>query len=201
MAIVDNASLQAACLSWIARDDISAQVQDCVTLAEAYFNRRLRVRQMEIASVFAPTDGSITIPTDYLAWRRLTWLGEPERDLEFVGPSALTRLYPTSAAGIPQKFTIEGGFLNFRPVDGANLEFLYYAKIPPLTAATDSNWLLQEYPDAYLAGTLAWMNTLVQDQEQFNIWLSACDQILERSLNVSEKTKAPSAITTIGPTP
>ena len=65
----------------------------------------------------------------------------------------------------------------------------------------DTNWLLLEYPDLYLAGTLAWVNTLVQNNEQFQVWLSAADQILERAMLLSEKTKGPAAIRNAGPTP
>jgi hypothetical protein len=201
MPITKNSELQTAVLKWLARDDITADIQDCVTLAEAYFNRRLRVRQQEHVIEITPTDGSITVPDDYLAWRRLTWLGEPEIDLEFVTPSILTRYYPTMAAGQPRMFTIEGSFLNFRPVDPGKLEFNYFAKVPALLLPDDTNWLLAAYPDLYLAGTLAWANTLVQNTEQFQQWIMACDQILERAMLLSEKTKGPSAIQSAGPTP
>jgi len=201
MPITDKQSLEAAAVNWMARTDIAPNVGDCIQLAEAYFNRRLRVRQQENVVTITPTDGSATIPGDYLAWRRLTFMGTPERDLEFVVPSALTRQYPTLGAGIPAKFTIESGFLNFRPVDPGTLEFNYFAKIPPLDQPTDTNWLLDAYPDLYLAGTLAWVNTLVQNTEQFQQWIAATDQIIERAMLLSEKTKGPAAIQIAGPTP
>lgn len=201
MAITKNSELQAAVLKWMARTDITADVQDCVTMAEAFFNRKLRTRQQEQVITITPTDGSATLPPDYLHWRRLTWLGAPERDLEFVVPSMFTRFYPDMAAGIPDKFTIEAGFINFRPVDAGKLEFNYFSKITPLVQPEDTNWLLLEYPDAYLAGTLAWVNTLVQNNEEFNKWLAAADQILASSNLLSEKGKAPSAIQHVGPAP
>jgi len=54
MPITDNQSLQAAVIKWMARDDITPDVQDCVQLAETYFNRRLRVRQMENVITLLP---------------------------------------------------------------------------------------------------------------------------------------------------
>jgi hypothetical protein len=202
MPITKNSELQATVLTWMARDDIAVNVQDCITLAEAYFNRRLRVRQQEsIVPGLTLTNGETNLPDDYLAWRRLTWEGDPENDLDFVAPGALFRLYPTAHEGTPQKFTIEGRLLRVRPIGEGSYTVNYFAKIPPLVGADDTNWLLIEYPDAYLAGTLAWVNTLVQNQEQFQIWITACDQILQRTLDLSEKTKAPSAIMVDGPTP
>jgi hypothetical protein len=199
--INDKQSLEAAALNWMARTDITPNIADCIQLAEAYFNRRLRVRQMENVVTITPTDGSLTLPADYLAWRRLTWLGVPNVDLEFVVPSVLTRLYPTEAAGNPSRFTIEAQFINVRPIDSIDCEFNYYSKIAPLNDPTDSNWLLDAYPDLYLAGTLAWVNTLVQNQEQFQLWLANADSIIERAMLLSEKGKAPSAIVNVSPTP
>jgi hypothetical protein len=200
MPFADKQGLETEVVTWMARDDIAPNVASCITLAEAYFNRRLRVRQQESVIELTPTGGSVTVPDNYLAWRRLTWLGNPEIDLEYVVPSILTRQYSTLAAGVPRKFTIEGEFMNIRPVDDAtNVEFNYYAKVPPLTQPADTNWLLDAYPDMYLAGTLAWVNTLVQNNEQFQIWLQACDTIIERAMLLSEKTKGPSAIQIAGP--
>jgi len=199
--ITDKQSLEAAALSWMARTDITPNISECIQLAEAYFNRRLRVRQMENVVTITPTDGSLTLPADYLAWRRLTWLGSPNRDLEFVVPSVLTRHYPTDPAGPPCEFTIEAQFINLRPIDITDCEFNYYSKISPLVDPDSSNWLLEAYPDLYLAGTLAWVNTLVQNTEQFQLWLSNADSIIERAMLLSEKGKGPSAIVNISPTP
>jgi len=150
---------------------------------------------MESVITFTCVDGYAGVPDDYLAWRRLTWLGSPYRDLEYVTPQVLTRQFPNVEAGIPLKFTIEGTFFHILPKDdGTDLEFNYYAKLQPLEVPEDSNWLLQEYPDVYLAGTLAWVNTLVQNTEQFQQWIAATDQIIERAMLLSEKTKGPAAI-------
>ena len=45
------------------------------------------------------------------------------------------------------------------------------------------------------------MNTLVQNTEQFQQWIAATDQIIERAMLLSEKTKGPAAIQVFGPTP
>jgi hypothetical protein len=203
MAISNRQELEAAVIEWMARSDIQPNIANCIALAEAYFNRRLRVRQMENVVEFTPVTGSVGLPLDYLAWRRLTWLGSPNRDLEYVVPSVLTRQFAANGAGVPAKFTIEGQYINLRPVDDAtNVEFNYYARIDPLSAdptqGSDTNWLLLTYPDMYLAGTLAWVNTLVQNQEQFQQWIAACDQIIERAMQLSEKTKGPAAIQIAG---
>src|SRR5262245_15894630 len=75
MAITTYAQLQTAIASWLARSDLTATIADFITLFEAAANRRLRVRQMETSTNLTPSSGAATLPTDYLAWRRLTWAG------------------------------------------------------------------------------------------------------------------------------
>ena len=48
---------------------------DFVTLAESTFNRTLFARQQETTTSLTPAGGSAALPTDYLLWRRVTWLG------------------------------------------------------------------------------------------------------------------------------
>ena len=57
MPITDKQSLEAAAVNWMARTDIAPNVGDCIQLAEAYFNRRLRVRQQENVVTLSPTNG------------------------------------------------------------------------------------------------------------------------------------------------
>ena len=60
-------------------------------------NRRLRVRQMETSTSLTPSSGSATLPSDYLAWRRVTWTGSTRVELEYVHPSYLQAAYPAHA--------------------------------------------------------------------------------------------------------
>src|SRR5450432_4034024 len=53
--------------------------------------------------------GNVPLPGDYLAWRRLTWMGNPLRELDYVHPSMLTSLFPNTPIDLPSEFTIEGG--------------------------------------------------------------------------------------------
>jgi endosialidase-like protein len=149
MAITTYAELKSAIASWLARDDLSAAIPDFVALFEAAANRRLRVRQMEISATLAPADGAAPLPADYLMWRRLTWTGSRRRELDYVHPSYLQAAFDGSA-GTPRVFTIEGSTLKIRPAEGTALELDYFQKIPPLSDAQTSNWLLAAHPDLYL---------------------------------------------------
>ena len=75
-------------------------------------------------------------------------------ELDYVHP---TYLPATQFNRRPPLFTIEGNAFKVRPVDdrAGAFELHYYQKIPSLVGSDgNSNWLLIEYPNAYLFGLM-----------------------------------------------
>jgi hypothetical protein len=177
MALTTYAELQTAVASWLARSDLTATIPDFITLAEAHFNRVLRVRPMEDTETLTPVSGSATLPTDFLAYRRVTWAGDTARELEYMHPSILSATYPDSAEGTPSNFTIEGSTLKVRPSSDEDVTLQYFQKIPALSGTV--NWLFSSHPDAYLFGALAEARGFVMDPEQMSMWMQRRDQALE----------------------
>src|SRR5579871_6292219 len=150
MSLTNYTDLQTGIANWLQRSDLAAVVPDFITLFEACANRRLRVRQQEATAELVPTNGVALLPADYLAWRRLTWTGNPRRELSYVEPSWLQGAYPDSPVDIPAVFTIEGARVITMPIDstGTALELVYFQAIPSL-AANNTNWLMTAHPDLY----------------------------------------------------
>lgn len=201
MSITTYAELQTSIQTWLDRSDLSSLVPDFITLFEAAANRRLRVRQMLTSATLTPSSGSATLPTDYLAWRRLTWSGDPSRQLEYVEPDYLYAAYPTTPSGTPAAFTIEGSTLKIRPTSTTNLDFLYYQKVPVLSVSNTTNWLLTAHPDAYLAGSLAEAFAHTQNAAAAGAWLARRDVAFDEIEKLSRKTQGQSQIRTVNPTP
>src|SRR5262245_53979280 len=130
MTMATYSDLQTAVGNWIARSDLAANIPDFIMLFESAANRRLRLRQQESTATLAPSSGVAALPSDYLAWRRVTWTGQVARELEYVHPSYLHALYPTLPAGIPRLFAIEGGSLTVAPRNDTSLTFDYFQRIP-----------------------------------------------------------------------
>jgi hypothetical protein len=201
MTIQTYSDLQSAIANWIARADLATNIPDFIALFESAANRRLRLRQQESAVTLAPSSGVATLPADYLAWRRLTWTGQFPRELEYVHPSYLHALYPTLPTGAPRLFTIEGGNLTVAPTDSTALTFDYFQKIPALSSTTTSNWLLATAPDLYLFGALAEAHGFVKDAESLALWKSRRDELFDEIERLDTKTRGPSGIRVVGPTP
>lgn len=202
MALATYDDLKNSIALWLGRvadAEITSAAADFIALAEAYINRNLRVRQMETVQTFTTTDGSTNVADDYLAWKRLTWMGDVQQSLEYVIPDLLHRMHPTADAGIPTIFTIEGSNIIVRATDDdTSYEFLYYAKVPALASDNTTNWLLTEYPDLYLSASLAEANAFIINPDHAAKWVEKRDTIIASIVELSEKTKGPSRVQPIG---
>ena len=58
MALNNYANLKTTIANFLARDDLTSEIDDFIDLTEADFNRRLRVRSMETV------DSSFTVDTE-----------------------------------------------------------------------------------------------------------------------------------------
>lgn len=141
-----------------------ARYDSFTKLFEASANSRLRVLPMEAVVLLTTTLGEVALPTDYITWRTVrptfatsspvTPIFRPPFDeIDYVHPAYL----PPVGRGFDRLFTIEGNTFKARPVDdrvGA-YEFHYYRKLPTLIGNDlNTNWLLTEYPNAYLFGLM-----------------------------------------------
>ena len=199
MAISTYAELQTAMATWLDRTLSSAT--DCIALFEAQVNRRLTVRPQTTTATITMSSGAGTLPTDYLAWKRVTWQGTPKRELEYVTPEYLSASNPTDASADPSRFTIEGETIKVGPISNTSLVMIYSQKVPALTVSATTNWLLTAHPDAYLFGSLTMAATLTSDAENGRAWNALTQGILGELWGLDFNQRGPMAMRTTGPTP
>lgn len=144
--------------------------------------------------------GVVALPADYLAWRSCIWLGNPIRDLEYVDADIMASRFPDIPIDWPSEFTIENNVLRVMPQDPTPLKFLYYQMIPSVIT-NGTNWLMTAHPDLYLFGTLAEVQGFTVDPEKLALWKMRRDELLEEVIQLSAKTRAPSNVRPLGPTP
>lgn len=143
-----------------------------VQLAEAKFNRLLRVAAMEAFAEAEEDDdtyaGDYELPGDFLEMRRVQ--APPYGELKFVTPGFADDMGWSGVSGVPVAYTIRGSTLTVFPTYGLDLEMDYYAKIPALGNDNASNWLLASHPDLYLFQALAEAYLFGGAPEKANIW-------------------------------
>ncbi|MBD9592687.1 hypothetical protein IB270_07570 [Ensifer sp. ENS05] len=146
-AISDYASLLVDAGEYSGRNDIAHLFPRFIGLAETKLNRFLRVAEMEVVDTVAVMSGAGTLPTDFLEAREVKNAnGLPIRAVSL---QQLTESY-AGRSGIPTGYAIVGSTINVRPKGDGDLTVTYYGKIPALTRANPTNWLLEKAPDAYL---------------------------------------------------
>ena len=67
----------------------------------------------------------------------------------------------------------------------------YLSGIPPLGTAAPTNWLLTEYPSAYLWGTLSYAAPYIGDDPRLQLWLGAREAAIERIRLADRRAKFP----------
>jgi hypothetical protein len=189
VSITNYAELQAAVADWLARPGdttIAAIVSDLIRLAEArinfgsgetgapFYSPALRVRQMETRATASVDAEYVALPSDFAELRQIKINAAPERRLSFVTPQHFAELAVSTHMGIPAVYTIVGNEFRFGPAPSAPLiaEIAYYAKVPPLSDAAPTNWLLAMAPNVYLYATLLEAATYLSDDAQLPKWLA-----------------------------
>lgn len=196
MALLTYANLTTEIASYLARSDLTSYIPDFITLFECSAARKLKVRLMEDTATLTPTGGVAALPSGYLGWKRLTWTGTPNVDLEYAHPGWLKAAYSSGESGVPQYFTIEESNIIVYPIDDTNLNLLFYVKN---TAASSSlSWLFTNYPDAYLFGSLAEAAMFDKDEQRAAIWKQRTDAVFQEIELVDFREGAQLSIKPVG---
>lgn len=195
MAISTYANLQSAISEWLARPDLTtSQLQNLISLFEAYANRKLRVRQMETSETLTTSSGVASLASDFLETRSLTWTSSDSstsRQIGYVTPAWLRGRYNSADSGDPVVYTIEGSNIVIRMVDDTASAFShrYYQKIPALSDSATTNWLLTAHPDAYLFGSLVEAQAFIIDADKAGLWKLRRDEVCEEIQKLSNANR------------
>ena len=201
MSLVSYADLQTQVANWLARADLTAYIPDMITLFEAAAARKLKVRPQETTVSLSTTNGVATLPSDFLGYRRVTWVGSFNVDLNYVAPSVWQYYEPYAVQGTPQVFTIEGSNLSIAPLDDSGLQMVYNQRTAALSSAL--NWLYTNHPDAYLFGTLAEANFFNKGSALplAAVWKQRRDEVFNEIQMLDFNERQGMAIRVMGATP
>lgn len=171
MAISSNADLQSEVAAWLQRSDLTARIPVFIELATARFNRELRVPEMETL-VTTSADAEYTdLPPDFLQIRSIETNGDR---MEYLAPEEFQVYVANNATPAVPVYTIADMSLRVYPAPSAastlSITVLYYARIPELDSAGDTNWLLDAHPDAYLFGALVEAAGFLHDDPRMATW-------------------------------
>lgn len=183
MSITNYSELQTSIASWLNRGDLSANIPDFITLAEAQLSTDLKTRSMETKVTLSTVAGTKTValPTDMLEMRRLQVVGTYNQPLSYRSPDELSIDYASNMSAQPIVFTVVGSNLELAPIPDAvySLELTYQQRIPALSVTNTTNWLLTSWPNAYLYAALVAATPFIMNDARIQVWAQLYSQAIE----------------------
>lgn len=182
MSLSDQPGLVASIANWMDRQDLTAVIPDFITLFEADALISLPLKTIynltKVALVTSGSSNQVALPSDFLAAKALINQGPAGASgvayapINIVSIESLYGLYPQPNADVPKACAIVGSFLEFAPYPSGvyNLNFYYYKRATPLTAAAPTNWLMTNFPQLYLFGTLIAAEAFLGTDPRMQTW-------------------------------
>jgi hypothetical protein len=184
-------TLQSALADWLNRTDLTAQIPDFISLAEAEMKRRLR--RTSTRTTLSISTESTTLPSDVAELRSLYLeSGSPSQDkpIKIASPEmfAETRARNQAVTGRPVVAMVLGGTLYVAPAPDQTytLRIIYFAQLIPLSGSVASNAVLTEAPDAYLYGSLLQAEPYLEHDDRAPLWKSKFDAAIDQLNYVRE---------------
>lgn len=188
MAINSFSSLQSSMGRFLKRGDLAAMLPDFIMLAEQHFDRVIKTRARRETFSITPSSTQISLPSD---WGRVIEAYYNGKPIEFY-PRGFPSGYAGGRSDHFHGYQIIGDTLALSVHQlGLPLKIDYYTAIEPLSDSNTSNWLLEDAPDIYLAGSLHEAFGYIRDTDQAAYWLSKRDDAIQEFIDDDNLSKTP----------
>lgn len=188
MSITNYSELQASVASWLNRSDLTANIADFITLAEAQLNTAIKANSMDTKTTLPTVAGvnTVSLPSDMLGMRRLQVVGTYNQPLSYRTPDEISIDYAANGSGQPVVFTVIGSNIELAPIPDSvySLELTYAQRIPALTDTNTTNWLLTSWPNAYLYASLVAATPFIMNDARLPLWQALYAQAVDGINNV-----------------
>ena len=191
MALSTYSDLKTAVADFLNRDDLTAIVPTFISLAEAQIDRDVRHWRMESRSAITLNSEYVNLPSDWIETISLS--AGNTKPIRLASRQAISskRVGNEDVSGTPYLYAHAAGQIELFPTPHESYagEIHYYAKIGALSNANTSNWLLLNYPDAYLYGSLIHSAPYLQEDERSGIWAQLYSAAVQKINQSSESSK------------
>jgi len=188
------AELQTEIAGFLSRSDLTSKIPNFIAYAEAKLNRKLRLREMEQTATASYTSASrfVALPAGFLELMNLRIKKASDADTKYerlkpVAPSRIHEFYRDSA-GCPSRYCLRDQFELNREADQEYTLHMYYLKKWDI-ASDSSNWLLTDYPDAYVYGALVEAEMYVRNDKRVPAWKSMFREVMAELDDLDERSR------------
>ena len=186
--ITNYATLQSAIADYLNRADLTSQIQTFIQFCEADLNTRLRSREM-IVNATATSDGQfVALPPDWLEAINMMIVGG-QSPLRYITPDEADTIIKAQTYTSTRFYSMTTGVIELVPpaVDDITIDMVYYGKIPALSDANTTNWLLTKAPDVYLYGALTHAAPFLMDDQRMAVFSQIYLARVQSLQDVSQK--------------
>ncbi len=201
MSLDTYTGLQEAVADWLNRvgsPEVAARTPDFIRMFESKFDNYdppVRHPQMTVRAT-AEIDSEYTkLPPDFLEMQRLRIVTPLRGTLRYLTPEEfedekVRRKWDTTRyAGT---FTVIGDELQIYPFNDSEpmtAEMVYWGKLPKLSDSVATNWLMAEYPSAYLYGALLEATPYLRDDERIAVWSAGLSQAMDFLIAAGDRAR------------
>lgn len=179
MAFTSYAGLREAVAGWLTRDDLTARIPDFIALAQSELNARLDHPEMVEITTLTISGETRTVPCDFAGVLAFRLNDNTVRGLTYRTMDAFDEL-SIGDTGNPCHYTIAGGKFVFWPIPGGSITArLRYRKRLCDIAQDGTNWVLEQFPGAYLYGALKQAAPYLIEDERLTMWNSLFEQAID----------------------
>lgn len=188
MAITTYTELQAAVKAWANRTDLDAVIPDFIRLAEVriWASFRAKALTQDLSLPYAISASGVTLPSDCISVVTLKdTVGTRTGEVEVVSYDryAELQLQPYIADQSKTYAVVTGREVLFlsAATDAGTISGKYLAKEPSLSGSVATNYILTNYPDLYLFGSLLELCDYLKDDEGAIKYNLRFDKALEQA--------------------
>lgn len=190
MAFSGYDSLKETVADWLARDDLEAQIEDFIWLAECDLQRQVKFRMLDKIALGTSVDGQnyLELPADYAEGGFLNWVSDrslPSIEVVSYDITARHQKNPALTArtgGDTAVGTLHGNRIHIGQAPGEiSYELFYKSGVQHLGGANQTNYILQQYPDCLLFGALTVAAPFLGADERIQTWVGFYDNAKEET--------------------
>ena len=189
--LADYSELQLEIADTLHRNDLTSKIPTFISLFEKRANRNLRTLLQELTTTLTLSTGtsSIALPSDFIEFISATLGDQTYQDnIPHLTGETFDMVYLDT--GCPIHCNISGSTIYFdRIADRDYSIILRYIKGWDLET-DNTNWLLDNYPDCYLYGSLAASSVYLGEDQRLSIWSSLASAAINEANNIATRTRS-----------
>jgi hypothetical protein len=183
--------LKSTLASWLARSDLSSDLDDFIDLAEERLSRDLRIRATEAALNVTIANGVAPLPSDYVQLKHAYISGNPTQPLGTRESTWVFDQFPNrSSDSKPRYIAEDGANFVFGPFPDSSTYVLggvYWKKPVALSTSNETNEWTDNCPDALLWASLSETAPFLMNDERILVWEGKYETCKNRIMRSEKK--------------